>query len=182
MFHTPPNLVPIDLLRETQMFIFQDGNRSGIDPFQRSKPQRFERGLDDVKRCKIVVKHASADNLQVSKIRQIGEGGMIGLDVQKPGDFLQGAEHLQPIWMHGRVAIAETQIGEEVLVAGEGIFEDVDVSFDDGAALKTVDIARVYLHISRTSLWARSVARHALPVHRLFVGRAGSHTGTVILQ
>ena len=69
------------------------------------------------------------------------------------------------------------------LVSVEGRVEDGDVSLDDGAVLEAVDVAGVDLLVVEVAhLGARTVARHALPVLVLLLGRARPHARARVLR
>ena len=69
------------------------------------------------------------------------------------------------------------------LVSVEGGVEDGDVSLDDGAVLEAVDVAGVDLLVVEVAhLGARPVARHALPVLVLLLGRARPHARARVLR
>lgn len=107
---------------------------------------------------------------------------MEGLDVEVAGDFLQGAENLESVGMHARVAFAEREVVVDVLVAGERVVQDGERALDDGAVLEVVDVARVHGNITLARLGTRTVARHALAIDRLLVGRTRAHAGAVVLE
>jgi len=116
------------------------------------------------------------------KVGQIDERVVEGLDVEVASDLLQGAENLEAVGMHSRVALSEREVVVDVLVAGEGVVEDGERALDHGAVLEVVDVARVHRDVALARLGTRSVARHALAVHRLLVGRTRAHARAVVLE
>lgn len=70
--------------------------------------------------------------------------------------------------MHLLVALAEAVVGVDLLVSLEGLVQDQDEAFDDGAVFERVDVAGVNDLLALTHLGTRSVAEHALTVHSLY--------------
>lgn len=62
---------------------------------------------------------AASDDFQVAEVGKVLEVRVVGLDVEEAGDFFEGAEDLQAVGVHCRVAFAECEVREEMLVAGE---------------------------------------------------------------
>lgn len=69
--------------------------------------------------------------------------------------------------MHLLVALAEAVVGIDLLVALEGLIQDQDEAFDDGAVFERVDVAGVDDLLALAHLGTRPVAEHALTVHSL---------------
>lgn len=107
---------------------------------------------------------------------------MIALDIEKLGDLLQRAEHLQLVRVHFLVAFAETEIPVHVLEALEALIQYRDRTLDDSAVLETVDIARVHFLHAFAGFRTRAIAGHTFPVQRLLLWRARSYASTVVFQ
>lgn len=71
---------------------------------------------------------------------------------------------------------------EDVAVALEGRVQDGDGAFDDGAVFEAVDVPGVDDVDALAGLGTSSVARYTFRVDRLFLGRARSDAGSVVLQ
>lgn len=177
-----PDFFPPDVFGEAEMFVLQDGDRSGVQPLERSQLERPETRLHYVQRGEVVVERPPADDFQVPEVGQIGEVVVVGLDVEISGDLFQGVEDFQSVWVHGGVPLAERVVRVDVLEALERILEDDDVALYHGAALEAVDVARMDVGVDGASLRTGPLAGHARPVFGLLVGRTRADAGPVVLE
>lgn len=69
--------------------------------------------------------------------------------------------------MHLLVALPEAVVGVDLLEPFEGLVQDQDESFDDGAVLETVDVPRVDDLVTFAHLGAGSITQDTLTVHSL---------------
>ena len=110
---------------------------------------------------------AAPDDLQVAEDAEIGEAGMVGLDVDEPGDLLDGGKDLEAGRVHGGVARPKGEVLVDLLEAVEGGVEDGEAALDDGAVLEGVNVARVDNVREGAGLGTGAVTGNTLPVHSL---------------
>jgi len=103
----------------------------------------------------------------IPEVGEVAEVRMRRLDVDESCDFLQGGENLQAVRVHPRVARTERKVRVDLLEPVEGVVQDRQRSFNDGAVAEGFDVARVDNVHSLARLRARTVAYHALAIHRL---------------
>lgn len=92
---------------------------------------------------------------------------MWALDADVARDLFECTEDLESVRVHLLVALAEAVVGIDLLVALEGLVQDQDEAFDDGAVFERVDVAGVNDLLALAHLGTRPVAEHALSVHSL---------------
>lgn len=68
---------------------------------------------------------------------------MMGLNVDVAGHLLQGAEHLQPVRIHGGVAGSEREVLVDLLKAIEGGVENCQAAFENSTVAEILNVSRV---------------------------------------
>lgn len=76
-------------------------------------------------REQVLFELTTADYFQVSEVRQICELILISLDVEITGDFFESWKHFQAIWMNLNESWAEWEVRVDLLVAAEGLIENL---------------------------------------------------------
>jgi len=107
---------------------------------------------------------------------------MMGLDVDEAGDLLESAEHIQLVRIHGRIAWTKGEVGIDLLEAIEGGVEDGETALEHGAVPEVLDVAGVDSVRELTDLGTRTITRNTFAFLGPKLLRAGSDTGSVILE
>ena len=110
---------------------------------------------------------SSPDDLQIGKCREVGELGMMRLDVDVPCHLLQGLEHLQFVRVHLGIARSEGEVLVDLLEPVEAGVEDGEAALQDGAVLEALDVSGVDRVGELADLGTGPVTGHTLPVNSL---------------
>ena len=104
------------------------------------------------------------------------------LDVDVASDFFEGAEDLKFSWMHRGVLLSKGEIVENILEAIKGMIEDGDITINDGAPFEALYVASMDVLVADAGFGAGAVARHALTVFGLELGRTRPDTSSIVLE
>ena len=85
----------------------------------------------------------ASNDLEVAEGFEIGESGIVSLDVDVARDFLQCGEHLEPVRVHGGVTGAECEVVPDLLEPVEGRVQDGEAPLEDGAVPEVLDVPGV---------------------------------------
>ena len=137
------DLLPVDVLGVAELVVLQDGHAARPDLGEGGEAQGLQRGLHYVESTEVFSKMTATDNVEVPEGREVGELGMVSLDVDEAGDLSEGAEHLQLAGVHRGVARPEGEVPVDLLEPVEAVVEDVEAALQDGAVLEALDVAGV---------------------------------------
>ena len=85
----------------------------------------------------------TSNDLEITEGFEIGESGIVSLDVDVARDLLQRGEHLEPVRVHGRVAGAKCEVVPDLLEPVEGRVQDGEAPLEDGAVPEVLDVPGV---------------------------------------
>lgn len=183
MFFGAFKLGPLNAICIAKILILHNSNRTGRYFVERLEVEGHKRSLDDVQRSEVIGERTSANDFQVAEVLETSEVFVVTLDVEEPGDLLQGAKNLKSVRVHLVVCVIRGEVvDEDVSVALEGCVEDGYGAFNNGAVFKTVDVAGMYNVDSLAGFRTGSVARYTFSVHSLLFRRTSSNTRAVVLQ